>query len=104
VPFGHVEDAINAHPGLTEDEKAALWLFAFSIRDRSEQQRRGRDLLSAVGLAAEESEITEQARERREAMRGSDRARPREFGAHGLPLRQRNRSFLERVARVLNPR
>ena len=38
-PFGDVEDAINAAPELTEDQKAALWLLAFSMRDPREQRR-----------------------------------------------------------------
>ena len=32
-PFGDVEDAIDEVPELTNDQKAALWLFAFSLRD-----------------------------------------------------------------------
>jgi hypothetical protein len=31
-PFGDVEDAIDGVRDLTEDQKAALWLFAFSLR------------------------------------------------------------------------
>lgn len=31
-------------------------------------------------------------------------ARPQEFDAHGFPIPQGNPSFLERVARLLNPR
>jgi hypothetical protein len=37
--FGAVEDAIDGQAELTEDQKGALWLFAFSLRDRAEQQR-----------------------------------------------------------------
>jgi hypothetical protein len=37
-PFGDVEDSIDAVDDLTTDEKAALWLFAFSLRAPSEQQ------------------------------------------------------------------
>jgi hypothetical protein len=37
-PFGDVEDAIDDVPDLTMDQKAALWLFAFSLRDPAEQQ------------------------------------------------------------------
>ena len=48
VPFGAVEDVINAHVGLTEDEKAALWLLAFSLRDQSEQQHDARAHLTAL--------------------------------------------------------
>lgn len=37
-------------------------------------------------------------------MRGQpDSARPREFDADGFPVPQRNQSFPERVARLLNP-
>ena len=32
-PFGDVEDSIDRVDDLTLDEKAALWLFAFSLRD-----------------------------------------------------------------------
>lgn len=44
-PFGEVEDSIDAVDELTIDEKAALWLFAFSLRPPSEQQRDARTLL-----------------------------------------------------------
>jgi hypothetical protein len=37
-PFGEVEEAIE-HADLAQDQKAALWLFAFSKRDRNEQGR-----------------------------------------------------------------
>jgi hypothetical protein len=37
-PFGEVEDAIDELTGLSLDEKAALWLFAFSL----DQQREAR--------------------------------------------------------------
>jgi hypothetical protein len=36
-PFGEVEEAIDQVVDLTQDEKAALWLVAFSLRDPSEQ-------------------------------------------------------------------
>ena len=43
-------------------------------------------------------------REVRSGMPGAaDRARPQEFDTHGFPVVQRSRSFLERVARLLNP-
>ena len=32
-PFGAVEDVIEEVGELSNDEKAALWLFAFSLRD-----------------------------------------------------------------------
>jgi hypothetical protein len=44
--FGVVEDTINAAP-LIEDQKAALWLLAWSSRDRSAQRR---DALAALAL------------------------------------------------------
>ena len=36
--FGGVEEVIDEIADLTTDQKAALWLFAFSLRDPSEQQ------------------------------------------------------------------
>ena len=47
--FGDVEDTIDELHWLTPDQKAALWLFAFSLRDRVEQQREARAHLAAVG-------------------------------------------------------
>ena len=46
--FGEVEDAIDEAPHLTQDERAALWLFAFSLRDPADQQRDARAHLSAL--------------------------------------------------------
>jgi hypothetical protein len=37
-PFGVVEEAIEL-ADVTEDQKAALWLLAFSMRDRHDQRR-----------------------------------------------------------------
>lgn len=93
LPLGDVEHAINAQASLTEDQKAALWLFAFSLRDRSERQRQARELaaVAEVALGAEGYG------------RATERARPREFDSKGFPIPQRSRSFLERVARLLNP-
>lgn len=48
-PFGDVEDAIDVADDLTMDEKAALWLFAFSLRDPADQQRDARAYLAALG-------------------------------------------------------
>jgi hypothetical protein len=46
-PFGEVEQAIElAH--LEQDEKAALWLFAFSKRDLVDRDPDGRSPLAAV--------------------------------------------------------
>ena len=47
-PFGDVEQAIDAIAELTMDQKAALWLYGFSLRDRSEQVRDARAHLTAV--------------------------------------------------------
>jgi hypothetical protein len=47
-PFGAVEDAIDEVADLTQDQKAALWLFAFSLRDSAEQQLDARAHLSSV--------------------------------------------------------
>jgi hypothetical protein len=47
-PFGDVEDAIDEVADLTVDQKAALWLFAFSLRDPTEQQLDARAHLAAV--------------------------------------------------------
>jgi hypothetical protein len=47
-PFGEVEDAIDDVAELTQDQKAALWLFAFSLRDPSEQQLDARAALASV--------------------------------------------------------
>jgi hypothetical protein len=46
--FGDVEDAIEDVGGLSQDEKAALWLFAFSLRDPAEQQLDTRAHLAAL--------------------------------------------------------
>jgi hypothetical protein len=48
-PFGHVEDAIDKVDDLNQDEKAALWLFAFSLCERAEQQLAARPHLYALG-------------------------------------------------------
>jgi hypothetical protein len=47
-PFGDVEDAIDEVADLTTDQKAALWLFAFSLRDPLEQQLDARAHLASV--------------------------------------------------------
>jgi len=46
--FGAVEDGIDRIADLTEDERASLWLFAFSLRDPRDQQRDARGHLAAV--------------------------------------------------------
>ena len=46
--FGVVESTIDELADLTTDQKAALWLFAFSLRDPGEQRRDARAHLAAV--------------------------------------------------------
>jgi hypothetical protein len=46
--FGDIEDSIDAVDDLTMDEKAALWLFAFSLRDQADQQLDARAHLGAL--------------------------------------------------------
>jgi hypothetical protein len=46
--FGEVEDSIDRLTQVTTDEKAALWLFAFSLRDPAEQQLDARAHLAAL--------------------------------------------------------
>jgi hypothetical protein len=46
--FGDIEDAIDEVADLNMDQKAALWLFAFSLRDPSGQQLDARSHLVAV--------------------------------------------------------
>lgn len=48
APFGDIEDAIDDIARLTQEQKAALWLFAFSLRDPSEQQLDARTYLALV--------------------------------------------------------
>jgi hypothetical protein len=47
-PFGAVEDAIDDAEDLTLDEKAALWLLAFSLRDPADQQLAARAHLASL--------------------------------------------------------
>lgn len=47
-PFGDIEDAIDAVAELSEDQKAALWLLAFSMREPDDQQRDAREHLAFV--------------------------------------------------------
>ena len=48
-PFGAVEDAIDHVPDLSEDAKAALWLWAFSLQKPAEQVRAARAHLASIG-------------------------------------------------------
>ena len=47
-PFGEVESAIDALADLDLDQKAALWLLAFSLRDPWEQQLDAQAHLAAL--------------------------------------------------------
>jgi hypothetical protein len=47
-PFGKVEEVIDTLGDVNLDQKAALWLFAFSLRDPIEQRLDARAHLSAV--------------------------------------------------------
>ncbi len=46
--FGDIEDTIDEFPDVTSDQKAALWLFAFTLRDRGPKQRASGAHLLAV--------------------------------------------------------
>jgi hypothetical protein len=46
--FGDVEDVIDTLADVTLDQKAALWLFAFSLRDPVEQRMDARAHLYSV--------------------------------------------------------
>ena len=46
--FGEVEDSIDRLAEVTTDEKAALWLYAFSLRDPAEQQLAARAHLASL--------------------------------------------------------
>ena len=47
IAFSHVEDAIHTAP-LSELHKAALWLLAWSLRDRRQQRHDARCMLAAA--------------------------------------------------------
>jgi hypothetical protein len=47
-PFGHVEDTIEEFADVSVDDKAALWLLAFSLCARSGRRRDARAQLVAV--------------------------------------------------------
>jgi hypothetical protein len=49
TPFAHVEDAIDTAP-LSELHKAALWLLAWSLRDRVQQHHDARLMVAAFGV------------------------------------------------------
>jgi hypothetical protein len=47
-PFGEVETFINESAALDQDEKAALWLLAWSLRDGWIQRREALSMLSSL--------------------------------------------------------
>jgi hypothetical protein len=47
-PFGEVETFINQASALDQDEKAALWLLAWSLREGSIQRREAQAMLTAL--------------------------------------------------------
>ena len=51
TPFEDLEQAIHA-TDLTNDEKSALWLLAWSLEIPTVQQRRARDTLALLGAEA----------------------------------------------------
>jgi hypothetical protein len=51
VPFGQVEDAIDG-ARLSQAHKAALWLFAWSLRDPALQRRDARLTLELVRVGS----------------------------------------------------
>jgi alkylhydroperoxidase family enzyme len=47
-PFRKVETFINEAAALDQEEQAALWLFAWSLRDARVQRREAQEMLSAL--------------------------------------------------------
>ena len=47
-PFRVVEDFIDQAPALDGNQKAALWLLAWSMRSSREQRREAREMLGAT--------------------------------------------------------
>jgi hypothetical protein len=74
------------------------------VSDRARQRGLDDGLEAAL---AEQAGAARYERYQREARSGSarvvDSARPQEFDTNGFPVLQRSRSFVERVARLLNP-
>jgi hypothetical protein len=59
-PFEEIEDEINAAP-LSDDEKAALWLLAWSYQEPRKQRRLARETLRAVSAMAPEPYAVQEA-------------------------------------------
>jgi hypothetical protein len=74
------------------------------VSDRARQRTLDDGLEAAL---AEQAGAARYERYQREARSGRprvvDSARPQEFDTNGFPVLQRSRSFVERVARLLNP-
>jgi hypothetical protein len=58
-PFEDIEDEINAAP-LVDEQKAALWLLAWSYQEPRKQRRLARETLRAVSAAAPEAYAVQQ--------------------------------------------
>ena len=73
------------------------------MSDRSERELGG----PLAGRVQEQAGLERYQRRQREIRRGAERgedgARPREFDTNGFPIPQSSPSFVERVARLLNP-
>jgi hypothetical protein len=58
-PFEDIEDEINAAP-LADDQKAALWLLAWSYQEPRKQRRLARETLRAVSAVPTEAYAVQQ--------------------------------------------
>ena len=74
------------------------------MSDQAPQRNLGDALEAALAEQVGEARYERYQREVRSGMpRAADRARPQAFDTNGFPVVQRSRSFVERVARLLNP-
>ena len=74
------------------------------MSDQAPQRNLDNALEAALAAQVGEARYERYQREVRSGMpRAADRARPQEFDTNGFPVVQRSRSFVERVARLLNP-
>lgn len=60
-PFGEVESFIDEAVALDHDEKAALWLLAWSSRERPVQRREALALLSSLAWRPSPRHMPEEA-------------------------------------------
>lgn len=58
-PFGEVETFIDEAMALDQDEKAALWLLAWSSREALVQRREARAMLGALALGPSSGRMAE---------------------------------------------